>query len=118
MNFKVKEQLISVIYRILSTWPFLLVTAIVLFIIGRNSDLSFSSAVIAFLAATCGLAWASAPLAKQREQKARGARKKPKLKNEKVIWSQLVESIPDPVLLLAHVTNCSSQTSRQKQSLM
>lgn len=100
MIFKVKEQLISAIYRILSTWPFLLVTAIVLFIIGRNSDLSFSSAVIAFLAAMCGLAWASAPLAKQREQKARGARNTTKRKNEKVIWAQLVESIPDPVFII------------------
>ncbi|MEP3476542.1 MAG: ATP-binding protein [Hyphomicrobiales bacterium] len=96
-----KEQLSSAFYRLLSTWPFMLFTALVLIIISNFTSLSFSSALFAFVSAACGLAWASAPLAKEREQNAKVARSKTaKRKNEKIIWEQLIESIPDPVFIL------------------
>lgn len=79
----------------------MLFTALVLIIIGNFTSLSFSSALFAFVSAACGLAWASAPLAKEREQNAKVARSKTaKRKNEKIIWEQLIESIPDPVFIL------------------
>jgi two-component system phosphate regulon sensor histidine kinase PhoR len=79
----------------------MLFTALVLIIISTYTSLSFSSALFAFVSATCGLAWASAPLAKEREQNAKVARSKTaKRKNEKIIWEQLIESIPDPVFIL------------------
>lgn len=96
-----KEQLSSALYRLLSTWPFMLFTATVLVIISNYTSLSFSSALFAFASATCGLAWASAPIAKEREQNAKVARSKTaKRKNEKIIWAQLIESIPDPIFIL------------------
>ncbi len=79
----------------------MLFTALVLIIISNFTSLSFSSALFAFVSAACGLAWASAPLAKEREQNAKVARSKTaKRKNEKIIWEQLIESIPDPVFIL------------------
>ncbi|MBO6549259.1 MAG: hypothetical protein JJ964_06515 [Rhizobiales bacterium] len=96
-----KEQLSSALYRLLSTWPFMLFTATVLIIISSYTSLSFSSAMFAFVSTTCGLAWASAPIAKEREQNAKVARSNTaKRKNEKIIWAQLIESIPDPIFIL------------------
>ncbi len=84
----------------------MLFTATALVVISSYTSLSFSSAVFAFVSTTCGLAWASAPIAKERQQGAKVARSKTaKRKNEKIIWAQVIESIPDPVFILGPQNN-------------
>lgn len=101
MNLKLREQLTLAFYRILGTWPLMLVTGTILALLYSYADLTISSALFAFISISIGFAWVSAPLASERKTNARKSRKNTsKRKKEKVIWGQLIESIPDPVFIL------------------
>lgn len=99
LYYKLGQQARFTVHK---TWPLLLLTGAIIALLVLYAGFPVINAVVSFVALTILYAWYASP-AEEDVQSSNNPIKRRKSKKERIeqdVWTQLIESIPDPIFIL------------------